>query len=101
MQNQVMHDLLERGEAVDVSDCPRTPSGDYDLTSLDFDHPDQDKPWFNPDRRHRWLGVDFVDAKREVWILSIGRHRETGRIYGTTSGHHYYHHPAFECLHLR
>ena len=45
--------------------------------------------------------VDYCDAKREVWIWSIGKElTSAGRIFASTSGE-FYQNPKFECLFLR
>ena len=45
-------------------------------------------------------GVIYCDAKEEVWIWSIGRHRSTNEIHASAAGVHYQH-PQYECLYLR
>lgn len=44
--------------------------------------------------------VDYCDAEAEAWIWSIGRHRQTGKIYAATDTR-YYLNRHFECLWLR
>jgi len=81
MINKAMERKLNSGEAIDVSGCQRSGVGDYILTEFTAD-------------------VDYCDKKREVWIWSIGRHKETGEIRASTSNT-YYHNNDYECLWLR
>jgi hypothetical protein len=76
-----MAERLERGEAIDLSDCPRTPEGHYIMA--DFRE-----------------GADYCDAKRECWMWSIGRNVITGEIRATTSGE-FYQNEEWVCLWLR
>ena len=81
MHNKRMQEQLVAGDAIDVSGCPQTAHGEYLLEEF-------------------IAGKDYCDAKTEQWIWSIGRHRETGRIYASHSSNKYQN-PAFECLWLR
>lgn len=53
MQNQAMRRKLQKNEAVDVSKCERTITGDYIL------------PTFQSDK-------DYCNAETEQWIWSVG-----------------------------
>lgn len=81
MHNRRMADKLERGDAIDVSGCPRTEAGDYIL------------PEFVED-------VDYCNARTEQWIWSIGRELATGEIHAAHSAK-FYQNPAYLCLWLR
>jgi hypothetical protein len=87
MLNMRMAEMIASGEAIDVSDFERTPEGyyifPYDLYGMDTD----DK--------------DFCDAKREMWIWSIGRDRRTGQRFASTSSVFYPSNEKFECVWLR
>ena len=81
MRNQAMRRKLDKAEAVDVSKCERDGSGNYILESFTE-------------------GVDYCDAAIEVWIWSIGKHIETGKILASPDGR-FYKNPAYTCLWLR
>lgn len=81
LKNKSMQRKLENGECIDVSPFERTPNGYYIL------------PYFAE-------GSDYCDAEREVWIWSIGRHRETMQILASTDSV-FYQNPLYECLFLR
>lgn len=81
--NRAMRDLLERGEAVDVSSLERTDAGHYLIPP------------------HIWQeDIDWCNAVADDWIRSIGRHRATGRIVAS-HGTELYQHPDYECIWLR
>lgn len=81
MHNRRMAEKLAAGEAIDVSDCPRTPDGDYILAEFVED-------------------VDYCNARTEQWIWSIGRELATGEIHAAHSAK-LYQNPAYLCLWLR
>lgn len=81
-----MDEEVETGEAIDLSDCVRTPEGFYVV-------PSERAPEEGATR-------DYCDLKQRVWIWSIGRHRETRVIHASTDGR-LYQNPAYECLWLR
>ena len=54
MMNKAMERKLDGGECIDVSDRPRTVTGDYVLERFVED-------------------ADYCDAKTEEWIRSIGK----------------------------
>ena len=83
MMNLAMKRKLESGEAKDVSKCSLTPEGDYLLPAGFFED-----------------GKDYCDARKEVWIWSIGRHRTTGEVCASTTAK-FYLAPFWECLWLR
>jgi hypothetical protein len=73
--------LVERGEAVDISHCPRLPDGTLLLSEF-FD------------------GMHyFVLADNSISIRSIGRRMKDGIILAATD-YRYVRHPDFECLWL-
>lgn len=100
MNNRAMQRKLERREAIDVSGCERTATGDYLL-------------------REFVDGVDYCDAKTEDWIWSIGkllrplpsvmannerRELPAGSFLASTSTRYYHPESAsdtFECVWLR
>ena len=79
MHNLAMKHLLDTREAIDVSSRPRI--GDYYV--LDS---------FVED-------VDYCDAKREIWIRSIGEHKSTGQILASPHDD-LYQDPDYLCLYL-
>lgn len=81
VMNKRMAEKLAGGEAVDVSECARTPEGDYILEKFIDD-------------------VDYCDKEREAWIWSIGKNIQTGQIIASTTGR-FYQNPLYECLWLR
>ncbi len=78
--------LLALSDAIDVSGCPRTQLGSYVLGTRT-----------RSAYRH---GKQYCDARRGRWIWSVGRHRETGKIYAACSAI-YFGNPAFVSLYLR
>lgn len=81
MQNQAMKRKLEKGECVDLSQCPLNDDGDYILSSFQED-------------------VDYCDSKKEGWIWSIGKNKVTGEILASGSTK-FYQNDQYECLFLR
>lgn len=81
MRNKRMQEKLKKGEAIDLSPCPRTKEGYYILD--DFIE-----------------GMDYCDAKNEWWIWSIGINYKTGRIHAAVSSV-FYQNKEYECLWLR
>ena len=81
MVNKRMEEKLARAEAIDISNCPRTPEGYYILKEFVED-------------------VDYCDAKAEHWIWSIGKHYGTGEILAST-GNNFYQNTEYKCLFLR
>ena len=45
-------------------------------------------------------GYDYCDAQKEVWMMSIGKHRATGVYYAARDAR-YQTDPAYECVWLR
>jgi hypothetical protein len=45
-------------------------------------------------------GYDYCDAGKEIWMMSIGRHRRTGAVYAAKDAR-YEMDPEFECVWLR
>jgi hypothetical protein len=82
-----MERKLRRGEAKDIS-CHRTDSPITGLTAYVLPRDQLED------------GVAYCDAREEVWIWSIGRHRTTDEIHASVRGVHYQH-PSYECLYLR
>jgi hypothetical protein len=76
-----MEEMIQSGEAIDLSNNKRTEDGDYILDEF-VD------------------GSDYCDAKREVWIWSIGQHVQTGQIIASTATY-FYQNPNYNCLFLR
>lgn len=81
MKNLSMAHKLKNDEALDVSECRRTPEGYYILN-------------------HFWEGSDYCDAVTESWIWSIGRRKNDGVILASTTSI-FYDNCDFECLWLR
>lgn len=54
MPNMAMQRKLKAGRAVDISDRPRTATGDYLLASFEE-------------------GKDYCDARAQSWVWSIGK----------------------------
>lgn len=81
MNNKEMQHLLEEGLAIDVSEFPRGGAGEYILDS------------YVP-------SCQYCDATTEEWIISIGCHVETMRIYASTTNK-FYELPGYQCLYLR
>jgi hypothetical protein len=79
--NRRMFEKVKRGDAIDVSDNPRTAEGYYKLGD------------FLP-------GIDYCDLRAQAWVWSIGKHKITGKILAST-GSDFYQNPAYECLFLR
>jgi hypothetical protein len=82
MRNVAMRTKLERGEALDVSQCPNS-DGRYEIDDIDYRE-----------------GIDYCDAQTESWIWSIGRRRSDNKIIASVSPD-LYDNPDFECLWLR
>jgi hypothetical protein len=80
MANRSMAQKLATDEAIDISDCARK-GGYYILTEFVEDK-------------------EYVDAKRESWIGSIGKDRQTGEILASV-GACFYLNPSYDCLYLR
>jgi len=76
-----MQEKLQSGDAIDLSDCKRTPDGDYIVTNF-------------------VEGVDYCDTKTESWIWSIGKNLETGQVVASTSTK-FYGDPNYKCVWLR
>lgn len=87
MQNKAMERKLQSGEAVDLAACPRTADGDYDLDEGHL-------------ARKLVEGKDLCDAKREVWMWSVGVNKRTGQAVACTSSK-FYQNDEFECIWLR
>jgi hypothetical protein len=83
LANRAMARKLSSGEAVDVS-AHRTQVGTYELPAdLAFED------------------LDLCDAKRELWIWSVGRERTTARrTFAATDGR-FYQNADYDCLWLR
>lgn len=81
MRNLRMKEKLERKDCIDVSQCARTPEGDYILREYIDD-------------------VDYCDAQTEDWIWSIGKNQKNGVILASTSAK-FYQNPDWTCLWLR
>lgn len=87
--NQAMKKKLEEGSALDVQSIGREiKPGLYQLDTFDENAGEE----FN--------GMDYADATRQIWIVSIGRDRETGKVYASTDGR-FYENPKYECVWLR
>lgn len=80
MLNLRMQEMLEEGEAIDISECLKDSEGNYIL-----------KEFID--------GKDYCDAKKECWIWSIGQ-AKNGLIYASTDCR-FYGNPKFKCLFLR
>lgn len=82
MRNKAMQRKLEKGQALDVRVIGKEldPGKVYRL----YDYIDD---------------VDYCDAKRELWIWSIGKNPH-GEIYAATDAR-YYQAEGWECLWLR
>lgn len=76
-----MEEKLDKGEAIDISSCKRTPEGHYVLKEFVDE-------------------VDYCNAKDEHWIWSIGKNYKTGQILAST-GNIFYENPDYKCLFLR
>lgn len=81
MHNKRMEEKLNRGEAIDLSQCERTKEGFYILDDFIEDK-------------------DYCDAEKEYWIWSTGINYSTGRIHASTSSI-FYQNPGYECIWLR
>lgn len=79
--NMAMADKIQRGEAIDVSSCGRTPEGHYVLEKF-VD------------------AVDYCDTATEEWIWTIGQRESDGVILASTSGA-FYMVKGYKCLFLR
>ena len=82
-----MQKKLALGEAVDVSDCTRSASGEYLLGRVDMEDLAQtrsDHDVLRLAERDALFaeGKDYCNAAAEAWIWSIGVHRETGQCVG-------------------
>jgi hypothetical protein len=78
-----MKEMLDAGEAIDLSNNARNENGDYILNDNQFVD-----------------GSDYCDAKKEAWIWSIGQHVKTGQILASTAAY-FYQNPNYNCLWLR
>lgn len=78
--NLRMLEKVREGDAIDISDRTTTPNGDYILDQVE--------------------DVDYCDLRKQAWIWSIGKHKQTGQILASTSAK-FYQHPEYECLWLR
>jgi hypothetical protein len=76
-----MQEKLEKGEAIDISRCERTPEGLYRLELFDSNK-------------------DYCNAETEEWIWSVGRNRNTNVILAAHDTR-FYQNPGWECLFLR
>jgi hypothetical protein len=76
-----MQEMLEEGEAIDLSGNAKTADGFYILDEF-------------VDEK------DYCDSKREAWIWSIGQNLKTGQILASTSSC-FYQDPEYKCLFLR
>jgi len=79
--NLAMKHKLDKGEAIDVSRCPRTEDGDYILAKF-VD------------------GKDYCNMARQEWIWSIGKRKSDGVILAAHDGR-FYENPYFDCVWLR
>jgi len=82
LQNRAMAELLASGDCIDLSACERTVQGDYIIAKA-----------FQVDK-------DYCDAKSEEWILSVGMHKETRKLYASTTPK-FYQNAMFKCIWLR
>ena len=89
MRNLRMQGALERLKAIDVSQFPRVPDGDYAGCYI---LSDGDGRRFEDDK-------DYCDAVTEEWIWSVGRN-EAGLILASTTPE-FYQREGWECLWLR
>lgn len=83
MENKTMERNIMSGEALDLSEYPKTADGDVVLPEdVDIE------------------GKDLCLASTEQWIWSVGRSKKTGQVLASTSSK-LYGNPDFECLWLR
>ncbi len=85
MENEVMKDLLRKGECVDV--------GAHGLPVEGFEGTVWELPFFRD-------GAEYCYAAKEQWVWSIGKRRTDGRIFASLDTR-FYGNPMFECLWLR
>lgn len=45
-------------------------------------------------------GVEYCDSQQELWIFSIGKHKQNGQYYAAIDNR-FYQNPMFECVWLR
>ncbi len=84
MQNLSMLKKLERGTCLDLSECRKTPSGDFILTD---------------EQRATVLlkEVDLCVAVTESWVWSVGRCKQSGQVFASLDTR-FYQHPSYDCL---
>jgi hypothetical protein len=76
-----MEEKINRGDAIDLSQCERTKEGYYILDDFIEDK-------------------DYCDKEKEYWIWTIGINYKTGRIHASTTAV-FYQNLNYECLWLR
>lgn len=79
--SEYMKQALADGTLRDLSRAPRTSDGSYRLFQFEEDK-------------------DYCNVETEIFIWSIGKHKETGRILAAEDTR-YYGHPEYDCLWLR
>lgn len=105
MTNRRMQKKLALGEAVDVSGCTCSASGEYLLGRIDV------RDFAGARSDHDVLRLagqgtifterkDYCNAAVEAWIWSIGVHRETGQVWASHCTNKY-RNPVFVCIWLR
>jgi len=126
MQNLAMAKKLTDGEAIDLKDCKKTKPGEYELTEEQaatiapqyFHKPGCPfhglSPWgeaweklaesLDEDSctcgQFRKEGVDLCDSETELWMWSVGIHKESRRVVASSTTR-LYQHPDFFCIWLR
>ena len=93
IRNRRMLEMLEAGEAIDVSECRRNESGDYVLEGETLET-------FTASNKESPEGIDLCDADLEQWICSVGRDLRTGEVLAATTSK-FYESADYECLWLR
>jgi hypothetical protein len=86
LTNLAMQALLNTGEALDVSQCEKTPEGWYKLPAGLMDVAGD---------------VDLCVVPTETWINSVGKNLTTGEVFASIHGNFYPAKNGWECVWLR